>query len=198
MHNGEDKDIQEQKLLKQLNQGSRMAFEQLYYNYAPRLTVKLLQLVKSEEVAQDLLQDIFMKIWQMREDIHVERSFGALLYTMASNLSFNAYRDAVREQNRRSAAHKQEAYTHVEEELQYDETNQLLEQALSSLTERQRQVYTMHKLEGKSYKEIAEQLQISHSAINQHLQLANKHIRLFMQTHLPHLLVLIAQMLLSK
>lgn len=198
MRNSENKGLNEQILLMQLRKGNRMAFEQLYYSYARKLTAKLLQLVKSEEVAQDLLQDIFMKVWQMRDNIDINRSFGALLYTMASNLSFNAYRDAVREQNRRLAAYTKESYSHVEEELQYHETNQLLEKALSTLTERQRQVYVLHKLEGKSYKQIAELLQISHSAINQHLQLANKQIRVFMQSHLPHILIFLAPILLPK
>ncbi|PRD47742.1 RNA polymerase sigma factor [Sphingobacterium haloxyli] len=190
--------IDEKELLLRLQQGDRMAFEKIYHIYAPRLAVKLSQLVKSEEISQDLLQDIFMKIWQMRREVDVERSFGALLYTMAANLSNNAFRTAVREQNRRMYAYPQQSYTHIEENIQYEETNKLLEEALSTLSDRQREVYILHKLEGKSYKEIADLLQISHSAINQHLQLANKYIRAFMQSRLPHLLMLLAPVLVDN
>ena len=181
--------IDERELLLQLQKGDRIAFEKLYHKYAEKLTVKLLQLVKSEDLAQDLLHDILLKMWQIRTEIKEEKSFGALLYTMATNQSLNAFRSAVREQNRISQLNTGEFYTHVEENLQFEETNKIFEEALSSLTPRQREVYVLHKLEGKSYKEISEQLQISHSAINQHLQIANKQIRTFLQSRLPQLLL---------
>ncbi|WFB64956.1 sigma-70 family RNA polymerase sigma factor [Sphingobacterium sp. WM] len=189
--------IDERDLLVQLQQGDRVAFEKLYHQYAPKLTVKLLQLVKSEDLAQDLLQDIFLKIWQMRADLKEERSFAALLYTMATNLSLNSYRTAVREQNRIMQIKPGESYSHIEEDLQFAETNKVFNDALSTLTDRQREVYMMHKLEGKSYKEISDTLKISHSAINQHLQLANKQIRLYLQNHLPQLLFFIIPFLSS-
>jgi RNA polymerase sigma-70 factor (ECF subfamily) len=187
--------ITERELLIQLQNGNRMAFDVLYHKYATRLTIKLLQLVKSEEIAQDLLQEIFMKIWQMRRALKEEQSFPALLYTMASNLSLNSYRAAVREQNRLMTIKNSESYTHIEEDIDFEETNKILNHALSTLTDRQREVYTLHKLEGKSYKEISELLQISHSAINQHIQLANKQIRIILKDHLPDLVLLVIPLL---
>lgn len=190
--------ITERELLIQLQKGNRMAFDILYHKYATRLTIKLLQLVKSEEIAQDLLQEIFMKIWQMRGTLKEEHSFAALLYTMASNLSLNSYRAAVREQNRLMKIKGSESYTHIEEDIDFVETTKVLNYALSTLTDRQREVYTLHKLEGKSYKEISDLLQISHSAINQHLQLANKQIRAILKDRLPDLMLLIIPLLITS
>ncbi|MFD2556468.1 RNA polymerase sigma factor [Sphingobacterium tabacisoli] len=187
--------ITERELLIQLQGGNRTAFDILYRKYATRLTIKLLQLVKSEEIAQDLLQEIFMKIWQMRGALKEEQSFAALLYTMASNLSLNSYRAAVREQNRLMKIRSSESYTHIEEDIDFEETNKVLHHALSTLTDRQREVYTLHKLDGKSYNEISDLLQISHSAINQHIQQANKQIRVILKDHLPDLLLLVVPLL---
>ncbi|WP_409591061.1 RNA polymerase sigma factor [Sphingobacterium sp.] len=94
--------IDERELLLQLQAGNRTAFEKLYHRYAEKLTIKLLELVKSEDLAQDLLQDIFLKIWQIRTELKEEKSFGALLYTMATNQSRNAFRSSIREQKRLS------------------------------------------------------------------------------------------------
>lgn len=90
------------------------------------------------------------------------------------------------------AVYSGEGYSHIEEDVDYQETSQLLEAALSGLSNRQRKIYTLQKLEGKSYKEISELLGISHSAINQNLQVANKYIRFFMKSRLPILLFLIS------
>lgn len=190
--------IVERELLLALQQGSRQAFEQIYHIYALRLTAKLIQLVKSEEIAQDLLQDIFIKIWEMRSEIQVDRSFSAFLYTIATNLSYNSFRSAIREQNRLSKLYKNDSYSHIEEDLEFNETHRLFEEALQQLTTRQREVYTMHKLDGKSYKEISESLQISHSAINQHIQAANKLIKSFMKSRLPSVLLVIIPSLFDK
>lgn len=184
--------MDEKSLLQDLRDGSRDAFEKLYFNYAEQLMVKLLLLVKSEDLAKDLLQEVFMKIWQMREQIDPDRSFGALLYRMSTNLSYNSFRSTLRESNRRKAVYSGEGYSHIEEDVDYQETSQLLEAALSGLSNRQRKIYTLQKLEGKSYKEISELLGISHSAINQNLQVANKYIRFFMKSRLPILLFLIS------
>jgi RNA polymerase sigma-70 factor (ECF subfamily) len=194
----ENDKIVERELLLALQQGSRQAFEQIYHMYALRLTAKLIQLVKSEEIAQDLLQDIFIKIWEMRSEIQIDRSFSAFLYTIATNLSYNSFRSAIREQNRLSKLNNKDSYSHVEEDLEFNETHHLFEEALQQLTARQREVYTMHKLDGKSYKEISESLQISHSAINQHIQAANKLIKSFMKSRLPSVLFVIIPSLFDK
>jgi len=187
--------MDEKILLLELQKGSLKAFEELYFNYSERLMVKLLLLVKSEDIAKDLLQDIFMKIWQMRADIDPERSFGALLYRMSANLSYNSYRTMVREESRIRAVFTTDSYSHIEEEVDFKETSELFERALNGLTERQRTIYTLHRIEGKNYKEISELLGISHSAINQNLQISNKHIRNFMRSRLPEVLLFLASCL---
>lgn len=183
--------IDERELLLGLRQGSRQAFGRIYHRYAPRLTVKLIQLVKSEEIAQDLLQDIFIKIWEMRSEIIIDRSFSTFLFTIATNLSYNSFRSSTREQIRLAKLNPQEIYSHVEEDLEFSETHHLFEEALNHLTERQRSIYVMHKLDGKSYKEISDLLNISNSAINQHIQAANRQIRAFMKSRLPNIMFLI-------
>ncbi|MCY1543894.1 hypothetical protein D9M68_797330 [compost metagenome] len=173
--------LEETELLLRVQTGDPLAFEAIYHRYARRLYVKLLQLLKDEELARDILQDIFIKIWDIRADIDPEQSFGALLYTIATNLSHNVFRKAARDAKMRKNLNNSESYTHIEEGIYQTETNQLLTEALNHLTPRQREIYTLHKLQGKSYKEISALLNISVSAINHHIQLANRQLKAVLQ-----------------
>lgn len=169
--------INEKELLIQLRNGDYNAFKEIYEIYASRLSYKLLQLLQSEELAEDILQDIFVKVWEIRETINPELSFGALLYKMASNLSKNEYRRNMYDRVMRSQIPPDTGHNPIEHSIEQAEIRALLDQALDQLTPRQKEVYVMHKLEGMTYQEISDTLNISVSAINQHIQKANKQLK---------------------
>ncbi|MBL1410208.1 RNA polymerase sigma factor [Sphingobacterium faecale] len=171
-----NKAVEEHELLLQLKSGDIHAFEELYHRYKSRLAGKFLQLLKSEVLAQDALQDLFAKVWDVRATIDIEQSFPAFLYRIATNLAHSIFRRASLESSPRTLLKigYTEAYSHVEEDLFQKERVKIVEDAIAKLPERQRQVFVMHKIEGKSYKEIAEELNISLSAINNHITRANK------------------------
>ncbi|RLJ72012.1 RNA polymerase sigma factor [Pedobacter alluvionis] len=182
----------EKELLRKLRDGDESAFKEIYKCYAQRLVSKLIQILKSEEIAKDILQDIFMKIWEIRKTIDPELSFGALLYKMAANLSKNAFRRNIYDQLMRSEIDPDVGYNPMDDADDASQTRALLDMALSKLTERQRKVYVMHKLEGRSYQEISDELKISASAINHHIQEANKRVRLALKSkHFELLLCLL-------
>lgn len=167
----------EKELLRRLREGDEFAFKELYETYAPRLAAKLIQLLRSEDLAEDLLQDLFIKIWEVRQTINPELSFGALLYKMATNLSKNVYRRNVYDQLMHKQINPDEGHNPIEASLNQSEAKKLLQAALNKLTPRQREVYVMHKIDGLSYQEIGRKLNISASAINHHIQEANKQLR---------------------
>lgn len=70
-----------------------------------------------------------------------------------------------------------QSHNPIEESLDQSEAREILQAALNKLTPRQREVYVMHKIDGLSYQEISSQLNISTSAINHHIQEANKQLR---------------------
>ncbi len=172
----------EEELLQKLRGGDREAFKELYDLYHRRLTLKLVYLLKSEELAQDVLQDIFVKIWENRKTIDPTRNFGGLLYTMASNLAKNVFRKSIYDQLMRSEFAKNDSYSPFEALDNASNAKTILNTALDRLTPRQREVYCLHKIEGLSYREISKLLSISESAINHHIQSANKQIREILKT----------------
>lgn len=172
----------EEDLLQKLRGGDREAFKELYDLYHRRLTLKLVYLLKSEELAQDVLQDIFVKIWENRKTIDPTGNFGGLLYTMASNLAKNVFRKSIYDQLMRSEFAKNDSYSPFEALDNASNAKTILNTALDRLTPRQREVYCLHKIEGLSYREISKLLSISESAINHHIQSANKQLREILKT----------------
>lgn len=181
----------EKELLRRLQEGNEFAFKALYEIYAPRLTLKLLKLLRSEELAEDILQDLFIKIWEVRHTINPELSFGALLFKIAANLSKNVYRRNIYDQLMRKQINPDDSHNPIEESLNQSEAKELLQAALNKLTPRQREVYIMHKIDGLSYQEISSRLSISASAINHHMQEANKQLKNILRYNYIYLLALL-------
>lgn len=185
---------QEEKILKLVKNGDEGAFEQLYHKYATRISIKLIQILKSEELAQDILQDVFIKIWDIRTQIDPTLPFSSFLYRIATNMSYNVYQRALKEQLILHEIFPIGEYNPVDTYIYNKEVSELIEKALATLTVRQREVFTLHKIDGLSYKEISDQLQISASAINHHLQAANKHLRSYLKLYYPALIFALVQL----
>lgn len=173
----------EKELIYRVKSGDQAAFEQLYFQYAGKLAQRLLQLLKSEELAADILQDVFLKVWEVRDRLDPDLSFGAFLYTIAGNYCKNSFRKALSQQLYEQHHGFEEAYSPIEQQLDGKEAELALQAALEKLTPRQKEVFTLHKIEGLSYKEISAQLGISPNTINQLIQQANKQLKEQLITH---------------
>ncbi len=170
------------------------AFEWLYNNHKRQLLANLLKLVKSPQVAEDILQDVFVKVWENRTEINPTLSFGGYLYRIASNMVIDFYRKSSRSNAYREYLlnFTEITYQHVDKLLEHKESKQLLESALNNLSPQAREVFQLCRVEGKSYQEVATLLQISTNTISTHLSRANKKMKLFLKNpaNLPYLLLL--------
>jgi len=181
--------IQEKELLMALHQSNQLAFEKIYHIYSPRLYGKLIKLVKSEAHAQEILQEVFLKIWEYRKSIDPEKSFRSLLFKIAENKAYDFFRKASRDKNIESeliSAYTNN-YTDIEELKGGDENLGLLEKAIESLPPQRQQVFRLCKLEGKSYREVSELLGISVSTISDHIVKGTKTIRQYFESNNPSL-----------
>lgn len=166
--------VDEVQLLLRLRDGDDLAFGQIYDRYKARLGYSLLRLLKSEVLAEELLQDVFMKVWEHRAAIDPTRSFKAYLYRIAENMAYDFFRRAAREKEilQEIIAANTELYTHVEESLLKKENIAFLERLLAQLPSQRKKIFVACKLEGKSYKEVAEEFGISTTTVNDHIQKA--------------------------
>jgi RNA polymerase sigma-19 factor, ECF subfamily len=149
-------------------------------------------MVKSEWTAQEILQDVFLKIWHNRESIDIEKSFRSYLFKIAENKVYDFFRKAAGDKKLRAQllAVATEHYEHIEEFLLKKENNLLLQKAISSLSPQRQQIFRMCKLEGKSYEEVSRQLDISTSTVSDHIVKAGKSVREYLLDHLDIAIIL--------
>jgi len=178
-----------------LNAGEMIAFEWLYNTYKHQLAGNLIKLVKSSDVAEDILHDVFVKVWENRTKIDPERSFEGYLYRIAANMVADFYRKISKDRNYQEylIAIQETVYQHIDELLENKYRRELIDKALTELPPKCRTVFQLCKIEGRSYEEVSNLLQISPNTISNHLNRANKKILLFLQNpvNLPYFLLLI-------
>lgn len=117
----------ESELVERLRKGDPEAFAVLYRKYKVPLAYRILQLIKDEVFAEELLQELFVAVWEQRSQLDPSRSFNAYLYRIATNKTFNFMRRASKNREillkiRRSST---ELYQHIEERL-YEKENEEL------------------------------------------------------------------------
>ena len=169
----------EKHILSELIEGNEYAFEQIYKLYSPRLFGRLLKLVKIEAQAEEILQDVFLKICVNRRSIDPEKSFRSFLFKIAENKVYDFFLKVNRDKNLESQliALSSSTYTVIEAFLSGDESLKILQKAIEDLPPQRQQVVRLCKLEGKTYKEVSEMLGISESTISDHIVKGTKTIR---------------------
>ena len=169
----------EKGLVKLLTEGNEVAFEKLYRLYSDRLLAYLLKLLKSEDMACEVLQDVFIKIWHNRQHINVEQSFRSYLFRIAENLVYDFFRKAARDKKLQAVLIRRACkdYSPIEEGLCMKERSQLLQEAIDALPPKRREVFQLVKMEERSYEEVSLMLHVSTSTINDHIVKATKFIR---------------------
>ncbi|SOD17705.1 RNA polymerase sigma factor [Pedobacter xixiisoli] len=161
----------EQSILLQLKEGSQLAFENLYHRYSKRLYWKLQKLVHDEDQADEILQDLFLKVWERRDQINIEQPFEAYLHRIAQRMAVDYFRKLER-QSKLYESYRTvttELTENVEELFAAKETQNLLNDAISQLPEQRRRAFKLCKIEGKSHQEAAEIMNISPNTVHNHL-----------------------------
>lgn len=141
-----------------LIQSDESAFKQLYYRYFETIFSYLWRQTRNEETAKELTQELFIKIWNHRENLDENKSFKAYLYRTASNLAIDHLRSKITRQNIFSDKVENEPAVEMDEFFEFRER---LEKALKKMPKEQSKVFTLNRFEGLKYSEIAEVLQIS-------------------------------------
>ena len=159
----------ETELLCQLAKGQQDAFEQIYQHYNRKIYHYILSVVKSPQLAEDLLQEVFLKIWEGRDHLPGVRNFGAFLFTTARNHAINILRSATRSQTVMSEILHHAPTPAFDDEILSRDYERFIQKALLNLPPRTREVYRKCKEQGLTYEEVARELGISGNAVKRHV-----------------------------
>ncbi|PRD47255.1 RNA polymerase sigma factor [Sphingobacterium haloxyli] len=171
----------EAKLLEEMKQDSSAAFNQLYSKYAPVLYQRLLRLLKNPESVEEILQDVFLKLWNKRKEIIPDKGFKAFIYRMVDNMAIDLFRKIGRDKALQLElwAASISFCVSTEEHLFNKEKTRMVQEAIQSLSPKRREILIQCKFEDKSYKEVAEMMGISVSTVSNQLVSAMKDIKAY-------------------
>lgn len=165
-----------------------LAFNRLYQRYHKSVHANILKLVKCPEASVELLQDVFVSLWQNRDRIHQDRPVSSWLFVVSYNMSLNFIRKKLKDSlvfvDEYPLDFSRPDNDYAEEdpiELQL----QLLDEAVSELPRRKKQVFYMCRYEGKSKMDVAATLGISVRTVENYLKDANRMVKEYLWTKYP-------------
>lgn len=169
--------VGDDEMLIRLKNGDAKAFDFFYKTYRGRIYANILKMVKSPELAADILQEVFVTVWNHREKLDLQQPIANYIFRIAQNKVYDFFRKASRDKKLEEqlvALSLGEEYNPLEDVLEVKEGYQRLEQEIEQLPPKCREVFKLCKIEGKSYLEVAELLQISPATVNNHIVKATK------------------------
>jgi RNA polymerase sigma-70 factor (ECF subfamily) len=157
-------------LLEQVSAGNERAFRKLVQQYADILHNYIHQLTKSHEMAEEVVQDIFLQIWTCRELLGNVRNFRNYLFVISRNHALNALKKALREKKRLREWETGNGPLLHAEQTDMEPQLSLIEEAIRQLPPQQQKVWVMSRREGMKYNEIAEKMGLSRETVKKYLQ----------------------------
>ncbi len=166
-------------------QGDEDAFATFYHHYKNRIYGLALKLTHSTSIAEEIVQDVFLKIWMKRADLMQVENLQAYLFTIARNDVYRVMKQIAR--NYQHVLHKENEVLTENSSEQYvmeKEYSTLLRKAVDRLPHQQKQVYTLIKEQGLKREEAAVFLNLHPETVKSHLAQAMKNVRNFCLLHL--------------
>jgi len=165
-------DKSNKELVKLLKNGDMRAFDVIYEKYSRKLYGFVLRYLKQEADAEEIVQEVFFKIWKSRSGIDIYSSFESFLFTIAYNSTISLLRKRANEKNYLEYLQQRQQIDQASnqvDEIQYNELNEQVETLLNELTPRQKEIFRLSRHQGLSHEEIANKLNISVNTVKNHL-----------------------------
>lgn len=169
----------EKELVKKLKDGDSFAFEVLFYKYRNKVKGFAVKLVPAQIDPEEVVQEVFVKLWLKKEAINPEKDFQSYLFSIAKHLILDHLKSAVNRKLYFVGEHLHQDLL-VEEGLEAPLTEDMeekLQKLINEIPERRRAIFRMSRFEGLSYKQIAERLNISENTVDSQIRNALAFLR---------------------
>lgn len=175
----------ERELLAKIAFGDHRAFRVVYDSYARKVYTQAVQLLHSDVEAEEMTQEIFLKLWLLGERVYEINNLEAYLRTLTRNRALNVLRKMVLEGRIEKAlgVDWKEESNEAEEEILIKDVRNMLNKAVEMLPQQQKQVYQLCHQEGLRYEEAAERLNLSPLTVQVHMKRALKSVRAYVKAN---------------
>lgn len=172
--------IPDQELVDKLHNNDIDAFDQIFKRYSDRLYGFTFKYLKSKEETEGVIQDVFLKIWENRNKIKKETSLKSYLFTITYHKMCRIFRSRqLKLKYVETINGKQSTVVDSEEQIEYSTVLEMVDNFIGKLPQKQKTIFIKSRKEGKSTREIAEEMNLSAGTINNNISLALK----FLRTH---------------
>ena len=169
----------EKELFAEMAMGSQAAFAKIFCFYSQRLYYLIFQKVKSEEYTEEIIQEVFIKLWSKREELNQVDNCQAYLFKMAANRTYDHLRKVSNDARLKAESWKNilSSGNATQEKLDFKESQQLIWEAIDKLSPQRKKIFLYSRQLGLTQKEIAEKLNLSPNTVNNHLSTALGQVR---------------------
>ncbi len=191
-------DLKDTVSIVKIRQGDEEAYRDVYDLYHIQMFYIAKKYVKEKNLAEDAVQDVFVKLWEKRSTLDENKSLKGFLFTMLKNHVLNILRDMKKGTVSISKISESALPCHscTDDQVIYKDYQNILEKGLNELSNRKREVFELKTIKGYSNPEIAEILEINIRTVKTHYYNSSKFMKLYFRNHLDVLLV--ALIFLSK
>lgn len=169
----------EKELIHGLKRGESRAFDEIYHLYSRRVYRFAYSFLKNKTDSEEIVQEVFFRIWKSRKKIIEYYSLKSFLFTISYNIIIDKFRERIKEK-KYSEFLKENAKTsdsETDKKIEFSDLNELYNNAIEHLPRRRKMIYKMHRFDGLSYNEIAKKLEISTKTVENQMASALKYIR---------------------
>lgn len=176
---------QDKELLQQIAEGNQESFVIIYNRYHKKVYSLAFHFTRSETAAEEILQDVFLKVWLKHRTLPEIRDFSSWLFIIARNHIYTHLKQRAQQIIFEPLNEEHVAPAEAESILTTKEFTTLLNDALAQLPPQQHQVYQLSKEENLSREQIAEKMNISPETVKVHLSRAMRTIRAYIMARMP-------------
>jgi len=162
------------RLVLRLKEGDSAAFEKLFCQYHQKVFNFALKMLHSKMEAEGVVQNTFVKIWENRSSLDETHSFHGYLFKIAQNDIYNHFRKRLNEKYYREylLEYAEKLESSLEEKINLNELEVIVEEIMSNLPERRREIFLLSRNEGLTYKEIGLKLNITENTVDTQIRKA--------------------------
>lgn len=177
-------DLSEKKTVRELRDGSQEAFSDLFKIYSKKLYNFSYKYTQSGPEAEEVVQEVFLKIWKNRTKLDPELSFNAYIITIAKNHIFNGMKKKANEQFYKQYLTNQGTNDNsTENKIIFTNYEEVAQECIDKLPPKRKQIFMLRRESGLTIKEIAEKLNISSSTVENQMNKAMKTIKIDLSKH---------------
>lgn len=171
--------LNEKELFIRISKDDQLAFTEVFYHYTSRIHPFIQKMVLSEEITEEIVQEVFFSLWKSRDKLPEIENCAAYIFKIATNKTFNHLKRKAREFKRSQDLFygQKDSTNNTTETIDLRESRDLINRLVERLTPQKKLIYKLTREEGLSHDEIAKRLCISKNTIKNHLVETLKYLR---------------------